>query len=61
MVSKIKKILYATDLSKNSRPALEWAFLLAQRHNAKVVLFHSAEGISSYRNSVIKSHLGEQR
>lgn len=61
MVSKINKILYATDLSENSRPALEWAFILAQRHDAKVVLFDSAEGISPCRNSVIKSHLGDQR
>lgn len=61
MVSKINKILYATDLSENSRPALEWAFLMAQRYDAKVVLFHCAEGISLSGDGAIKSYLGDQR
>jgi nucleotide-binding universal stress UspA family protein len=61
MVPKIRKILYATDLSENSRPALRWAFELAKEHNAKVVLFHSVEGISAGREGVVRSYFGSQR
>jgi nucleotide-binding universal stress UspA family protein len=61
MMSKINKILYATDLSENSRIALTWAFLLAQTHDATVVLFHCVDAIPQGREGVIKTYLGGQR
>ncbi len=38
MIPKIKKILYATDLSKNSSFAFLYAVDMARRHGASVVL-----------------------
>ncbi len=59
MVPQIKKILYATDLSENSKAALAWAMTLADRHEARVVLFHTVEEISSAGNVTIQSYFGE--
>ncbi len=41
----IKKILYATDLSKNSAYAFFYAVDLAKSHNASIVILHSIEPI----------------
>ena len=41
MIPEIKKILYATDLSKNSSYAFLYAADMAKRHNAKIVILHS--------------------
>jgi nucleotide-binding universal stress UspA family protein len=43
MIPEIKKILYATDLSKNSSYAFLYAADMAKRHNAKIVILHSVE------------------
>jgi nucleotide-binding universal stress UspA family protein len=43
MIPDIKRILYATDLSKNSSYAFFYAIDMAQRHNAKIVILHSIE------------------
>ena len=40
MIPQIKKILYATDLTKNSSYASYFAADLAQKHDAKIVIFH---------------------
>jgi nucleotide-binding universal stress UspA family protein len=40
MVPQIKKILYATDLSKNSSYAFFYAVGMARRHNARIVILH---------------------
>jgi len=40
MIPKIKRILYATDLTKNSAYAVYFALDLAQKHEAKVVILH---------------------
>jgi nucleotide-binding universal stress UspA family protein len=40
MIPQIKKILYATDLTKNSSYAAYFAADLARKHDAKVVIFH---------------------
>ena len=41
MIPEIKKILYATDLSKNSSYAFLYAADMAKRHNAEIVILHS--------------------
>ena len=41
MVPQIKKILYATDLSKNSSYAFLYAADMAKRHNAQILILHS--------------------
>jgi len=43
MIPEIKKILYATDLSKNSSYAFLYAADMAKRHNARIVILHSVE------------------
>jgi nucleotide-binding universal stress UspA family protein len=46
MSSRIKKILYATDLSQNSAYAFYYAVDLAQERGAKIVILHTIEPIS---------------
>jgi len=45
MIPEIKKILYATDLSKNSSYAFLYAADMAKRHNARIVIVHSVEPV----------------
>ncbi len=45
MIPQIKKILYATDLSKNSAYAFFYAVDMAKKHNASIVILHSIERI----------------
>jgi len=47
MVPKIRKILYATDLSENSAYAFYFAIDLAQKHNANIIILHAVPPISS--------------
>jgi len=39
----IKKILYATDLSKNSAYALQYAMDYAEKHEARIIILHVYE------------------
>jgi len=48
MIQQIKKILYATDLSKNSSYAFLYATDMAKRHNAMIVILHAIEPIPPY-------------
>jgi len=48
MIPQIKKILYATDLSKNSSYAFLYATDIARKHNAKIVILHIIESIPPY-------------
>ncbi len=43
MIPKVKNILYATDLSKNSAYAFYYAIDLAQRRDAKITILHVVE------------------
>jgi nucleotide-binding universal stress UspA family protein len=53
MVPQIKKILYATDLSKNSAYAFYFAVDLAQKKGATIVIFHAIEPIPAYVRNYI--------
>ena len=46
MVPQIKKILFATDLSKNSGYAFYYAVHMAKRDEAKIVIMHAVEPIA---------------
>jgi nucleotide-binding universal stress UspA family protein len=46
MIPIIKKILYATDLSKNSEYAFYYAVDLAKKHDAETIILHAVEPIS---------------
>ena len=56
MIPEIKKILYATDLSKNSIYAFFYAADMARRHDATIVILHSVEPGPSltYQGSMIE-------
>jgi nucleotide-binding universal stress UspA family protein len=45
MIPQIKKILYATDLSKNSSYAFLYATDMARRHGATIVVLHAIEPV----------------
>ena len=45
MIPEIKKILFATDLSKNSSYAFYYAVHMAKRDEAKIVILHAVEPI----------------
>lgn len=47
MIPKIKKILYATDLSENSAYAFRYAVNSAQKHGAKIHILHVLEEIKT--------------
>ncbi len=51
MIPEIKKILYATDLSKNSSYAFLYAVDMAKRHDAKLVILHVVEAVPLYAYS----------
>ena len=48
MIPQINKILYATDLSKNSSYAFFYAVDMAKRHNARIVILHSIEPVRHF-------------
>jgi nucleotide-binding universal stress UspA family protein len=48
MIPQIRKILYATDLSKNSSYAFLYATDLARRHDARIIILHAIEPIPPY-------------
>ena len=43
MIPQIKKILYATDLSKNSAYAFYYAIDMAHKRDARIVILHAVE------------------
>jgi nucleotide-binding universal stress UspA family protein len=51
MIPQVKKILYATDLSKNSSYAFLYAIDMARRHDARIVVLHAIEPVPSYAES----------
>jgi nucleotide-binding universal stress UspA family protein len=48
MIPQLRKILYATDLSKNSSYASQYATDLARRHDAGIIILHAIEPIPRY-------------
>jgi len=54
MIPKIRKILYATDLSENSAYAFYFAIDFAQKHNANIIILHVVEPISSHARPYIE-------
>ena len=47
MIPQIKKILYATDLSKNSIYAFYYAVDMAKKHDAEIIILRTIETIST--------------
>jgi len=47
MVPQIKRILYSTDLSKNSAYAFYYTVDMAKKHDAEIIILHTIEPISA--------------
>lgn len=60
MIPKINRILYATDLSKNSSYAFLYAIDLAKRHGARIVILHAIEPVPAYAETYV-TMVGESR
>jgi nucleotide-binding universal stress UspA family protein len=61
MIPRIKNILYATDLSKNSAYAFRYAVNSAQKHDAKIHILHVVETISPATEGLISQYIGEDK
>jgi nucleotide-binding universal stress UspA family protein len=57
MIPEIRKILYATDLSANSAFAFRHAAAAACRHNARIIILHVIERLSSSAESLLTAYL----
>jgi nucleotide-binding universal stress UspA family protein len=60
MLPEIKKILYATDLSENSRLAFAYAASMANRYGAGVTILHVMETMSHSADQQISSYIGDE-
>ncbi|MGD8342610.1 MAG: universal stress protein, partial [Desulfobacterales bacterium] len=61
MVPDIKKILFTTNLSPNSRAAFDYAVSLADRYGAVITVLHVMEEVSHTSDIHIKTFLGEEQ
>jgi len=61
MIPKIKKILFANDLSYNSRFAFAHAACLAHCYDARVTVLHVLEEISESADISLGSYFGETK
>ncbi len=61
MIPRIKKILYATDLTKNSAYAFRYAVNSAQKHEADIHIFHVIETMSSQTKGLLSLYMGPDK
>jgi nucleotide-binding universal stress UspA family protein len=61
MLPKIKRILYATDLSPNSKYAFRYAINSAVKHDAKIIILHVLEPMSTAVRAQLEAYLDEDR
>lgn len=59
MLPDIKKVLYATDLSRNSAFAFRYAMKFAEAQHADIVILHVLEGISPNTRALLSLYLAE--
>ena len=60
MIPRIKKILYTTDLTKNSAYAFRYAVNSAQKHDAAIHIFHVIELMSTQTKNFVSIYLGPE-
>ncbi|MDD2388863.1 MAG: universal stress protein [Desulfobacterales bacterium] len=61
MIPKIKKILFANDLSYNSKFALAYSVSLAGCYGSKVIVLHVLEEISESLDNSLAPYFGESK
>jgi nucleotide-binding universal stress UspA family protein len=59
MLPTIKKVLYATDLSENSRPAFGYAASLSKQYQAEMIVLHVIEPVNPNTYMQISGAMGE--
>jgi nucleotide-binding universal stress UspA family protein len=59
MIPQIKKILYPTDLSKNSVFAFRYAMNMAEKYDAEIVILHAIEPIPPMVKHYVKGFVDE--
>jgi nucleotide-binding universal stress UspA family protein len=59
-IPEIKRILYVTDLSENSRYAYAYAASIANRYGAGVTILHVLETMSHSAAAQISAYIGEE-
>ena len=57
MIPKIKKILYATDLSENSACAFSYAVNSAKQHSAELVVLHVLDVMDSTARNLMMAYV----
>jgi nucleotide-binding universal stress UspA family protein len=61
MLPRIKRILYATDLSPNSKYAFRYAINSAIKHDARIIILHVLEPISPAVHALMESYLDDDQ
>jgi len=61
MIPRIKKILYATDLTKNSAYAFRYAVNSAQKHEAEIHILHVVETMSPQTQGLLALYMGPDK
>ena len=61
MLPRIKKILYATDLSPNSEYVLRYAVNSAQHHGAQLIVLHVVEKLAPTVKALIGQHISDAK
>jgi nucleotide-binding universal stress UspA family protein len=61
VIPKIEKILYATDLTKNSAYAFRYAINSAQKHDASIHILHVIEKLPSSVEGIIGLHIEDSQ
>ena len=57
MLPKFQKILYASDLGEQTRPASRVAISLAQQYGASIIMVHALEPVGSYGRALIETYV----
>jgi nucleotide-binding universal stress UspA family protein len=61
MVPEIKKILFTTDLSKESQHAFNYAVSLAGQYGASITILHVLEELSQSSSAHLRDLIGEEK
>lgn len=61
IIPQIKKILYATDLSKNARHAFAYAMSLANNYGAGITILNVLEDKHTYADALVVTALGNEK
>ncbi|MDL2269775.1 universal stress protein [Desulfosarcina sp. OttesenSCG-928-A07] len=60
MVPKLKTILFASDLSENSKYVFDYAVDLAAHYNARILILHVMEEVPTGAETRIAAEIGQQ-